>query len=152
VGTAALGAAAGGLLAAAFVPMAVANADEFIYNPDPLNYLPVTSTIWAIPGLISGADYVGDWNTGDITAPLQSVFDSLSGHGTETNILSLFSYYDTFTVSSNISDPSGLAPGSVIDYASTPLGANELIDAAAGSTTPGITDWLLTPFGNFLLF
>jgi hypothetical protein len=158
----AVGAAAGGLLAAAFLPMAVANADDIIYVPDNLTFVPDPSTEWGIPGLLSGATGVEDWSTNDYTTHI-GVLDSLSGQDTNIFIGSGISFdlsNDLFTVSSNISDPGGLAPGSVLDYTFSPFCAlggceafgNEFIDAAAGSTTPGITDILLTPTGDFVLF
>jgi hypothetical protein len=112
--------------------------------------------------LISGVTAVGDWDTTDLTTHT-GVLDSLSGQ--DTNILigngsSFLLRNDLFTVSSNISDPSGLAPGSVLDQTFSVFCAfgacegfgNELVDAAAGSTTPGITDILLTPTGDIVLF
>jgi hypothetical protein len=159
----ALGAAAGGLLAAVSLSTAVANADEFVYTPDPLNFLPEPGTEWG--SSLGGFTGVGDWNTNDITTHTQ-VLDTLSGQGPELDYsygifgISLLNFSnDLFTVSSNISDPGGLAPGSVIDLTNLDIGetssgvfANEFIDAAAGSTTPGLTDILLTPTGDFLLF
>jgi hypothetical protein len=156
-----VGAAAGGLLAAAFLPMAVANADDYFYTPDPFQFLPEPGTEWGTMGLISGFTGVGDWDTGVFTNnTLTTVADSLSGKGSEINVLNIdgipltplsFSI-DNFTVSSNIDDPSGLAPGSFIDVINfAPIG-NEFIDAAAGSTTPGLTDILLTSYGDFTLF
>jgi hypothetical protein len=153
-----LGAAACGLLAAAFLPMTIAHADEYVYTPDLANYSPE-------PGEYPYATGVGEWNTDDITDHTQ-VLDTLSGQGPEVSYG--YSSYDVdlfdvnnelFTVSADMNDPGGLASGSVIDLtnlfigeASSGVYANELIDAAAGSTTPGLTDILLTPTGDFVLF
>lgn len=153
-----LGAVAGGLVAAAFLPMAVATADEFFYSPDLLKYFPE-------PGTTSYANGAGDWNTNDITTHTQ-ILDTLSGQGPELSYsygifgVSLFNFdNELFTVSSDISDPGGLAPGSVIDLTNLDIGetasgvfGNEFIDAAAGSTTPGLTDILFTPTGDLVLF
>lgn len=150
-----LGTAAGGLLAAAFLPMAVANADEFVYTPEPGQFTPDPSTDWGTPGLLSGATGGDLWQTADIGSGGTNVLyyiPSLFGSDNDTLFLKLISN-DLFTVTAHASDPGALATGSVIDYTNFGLGyGNEFVDAAAGSATPGLTDMAITPFGDFLLF
>jgi hypothetical protein len=170
----AVGAATGGLLAAAFLPMTVANADEFIYTPEPTTFVPDPSTEWGVPGVLSGATGTEDWSNVDVTTNT-AVPGSLFGTDTETSALSLYPDDATFSndllsIPNNVTEPGGLAGGSVVDLftatvanstlwtglpqveAGVSTWGNELVDAAAGSVAPGITDTLITPFGDFALF
>jgi hypothetical protein len=162
--------AGAGLMAAVFPPIAVANADQYVYGPDTATFVPDPGTEWGIQGLLSGETATGDFSTTD-TSTHTFVLDSLSGQDAETSLLQLTTDHvmftnDHFTVASDISDPSGLAPGSVIDDSVLSMDSsflppveggysyieNVFVDAAAGSTTPGIVDTLITPAGDFVLF
>jgi hypothetical protein len=146
-----VGAAAGGLLLAAVLPMAAAHADEFVYTPN--DFYPDSTTEWGIQGLFGGATGTGLWNTEDFTSQPPGDFgDSMGGTVTHTQI-GLFTN-DFFTLTGDKADPGYLGLGSTIDYANYGLGfGNELVDATPGSDfASGIYDTMITPFGDFLLF
>jgi hypothetical protein len=145
-----IGAAAGGLLAAAFLPMAVANADGY-YAPDlpSLHDLPGPLGEVGICPLFCIQTGTEDWNT-ILNAQGVGDSDTLSGSDSMTQILTFEN--NLFTVTNDISDPHGLAVGSLIDYANFGFGfGNEFIDAAAGSTNAGIFDILITPGADILI-
>jgi hypothetical protein len=139
-----LGAATSGLLAAAFLPMAVAYADDYSYGPDLSTFDPTAGPMGIPPDdVVSGTE---KWFTYDLTTSTMTD-DSLSGGVTVTNLGNIT--ISDFLVGSNIDDPSGLAAGSVIDQLAGGGYLNVFVDAAAGSLMPGITDYLQTPFGDF---
>jgi hypothetical protein len=158
-----LGAAAGGLLAAAFLPMAVANADDFVYTPDFNNLVGAPGTAFGLPGLFGGLTEIGAWNANDLSNSFNPYPDDLIGGDFHTTILTFTN--DLFTVVAD-GTPSGLghlASNSTIDYDnfglslggnSAPFFGNEFIDAAAGSTSwaPGFHDILITPIMDFALY
>jgi hypothetical protein len=147
-----LGAAAGGLLAGAFLPMAVANADEYFYTPDPTETGVVTPA-WGTSEFGEQIETGAAWNTNDLSGGL-GIADSLYGNDTHTSIGTFSS--DVFQVTESFpGDPGNLADGSTIDLSNYGLGfGNELVSATAGAgdISQGIYDTAITPFGDFFLF
>jgi hypothetical protein len=149
--TVTVGAAAGVMLAAAFLPMTVARGDEFVYTVDSFAADPATE--WGIPGLFGGASGTGTWSTDEFTSqPPGDFADSLAGTVTHTQIGLLTN--DVLTVNEDTIEPGYLGLGSTVDLTNYGFGfGNELVDAAPYSDfAPGIYDTMITPFGDFLLF
>ena len=133
----ALGAAAGGLLAAGLLTMAVASADQSDIVPDPFTFQPsqVTGDPPYTPEVVMGT---GSWSLFDLTTNQVLQKDFASG-------------VDTHTVfGSFVNDDFADGPAT-IDLTSFGGGwANESVDNPnLGAQT---ADLLLTPFGNFELF
>jgi hypothetical protein len=148
-----LGAVAGSLLAAAFLPMAVAFADEFDFTPDITTFVP--KQVEGYPPLINEVTGTENWNIGDATTNTVLFPNVLGGTDTETTIGS-FTNDDYLTniglVAIGNSSTFELPSGVQIDLANFGLGfANEWIDVPSGSES-GISDLLITPFGDFTLF
>jgi hypothetical protein len=124
--------------------------------------------------VLSGATGAEDWSIFDETTKT-GVPGSLFGTDTETGALSLYPDDATFgndllSIPNNVTEPGGLAGGSVVDlFTATVVNSslftglppveagistwgNELVYAAAGSAAPGITDTLITPAGDFVLY
>jgi hypothetical protein len=135
--TLALAAAAGGLLAGAILPMAVAFADDTGWVPDPSTLFPVTEISGFppfSPEVLTGHE---SWNRIDFTTNTVTVPDQLEGTDTET-IFGAFTNNDfsngAFT----------------IDFANFGGGwGNEWIEFANSTVA---SDLLITPFGDFPLF
>jgi hypothetical protein len=146
-----LGAVAGGLLAAAFLPMAVAFADNYDFTPDITTFVP--KQVEGYPPLINEVTGAESWGVSDITTNTVPFSDVLDGTDTETTIGS-FTNDDYLTNIGLIvgGSPTFLVPaGSQIDLANFGLGfENEWIDIPSGTDT-GISDLLITPFGDFAL-
>jgi hypothetical protein len=135
-----VGAAAGGLLVGAFLPMAVAFADETGWVPDPTTFdeTAVTGFPPYSPEVVTGTE---QWSRFDFTTNHVTVPDQLIG-------------VDTSTVFGSFTNDDFSNGASSIDFANFGGGwANEWIDIPGG-TGPGsgISDLLITPFGDMPLF
>jgi hypothetical protein len=133
--TFALGAAAGGLLVGALLPMAVAVADDVGWAPDPGTLFPTAVSgmpPWS-PEVITGHE---SWSRFDFTTNTVTVPDQLDGVDTET-IFGAFTNND-------------FSNGDItVDLANFGNGwENEWI-VFANSTVA--SDLLITPFGDFPL-
>jgi hypothetical protein len=145
-----LGAVAGGLLGAAFLPMAVAFADNYDFTPDITTFAP--TQVEGYPPLINEVTGAEKWNIFDLTTNSVRYADLLDGTDTQTTIGS-FTNDDYLTnlglVVIGPSDNFFLPAGSQIDIANFGLGfENEWMDIPSGSDA-GISDLLITPFGDF---
>jgi hypothetical protein len=143
------GAVAGGLLAAAFLPMAVAVADEYVFTPDTLSFDP--TQVEGYPPLINEVTGAEHWDISDLTKNTVPFGDDIVGTDTETTVGSATN--DDYLTSSFL-DFNGLTAtfdmpaGTQIDLANFGLGfENEWIDIPSGSNS-GISDLLITPFGD----
>jgi hypothetical protein len=133
-----LGAAAGGLLVGAFLPMAVASADEVWFLPDPLTFhaTAVTGLPPYSPEVATGTE---TWDAFDFTTnTLVTPFDTTSGVFTET-------VFGSFT---NNDFTNG---GSFDDLANFGGGWENLWVDLVGGSGGGVSDLLITPFGDFPL-
>jgi hypothetical protein len=151
--TLALGAIAGGLLAAAFLPMAVASADDYDFQPDPQSFEP--TQIEGIPVLTNEVSGPESWNLADVTTGVIEYHDDLF-HGTDLHTTIGSFSNDDFIASNGVgfgdSVEFDVEPYTQIDLADFGSGyANEWIDIPTGPDA-GISDLLITPMGNFELF
>ncbi len=154
-----LGAAAGGLLGAAFLPAAAAFADDYVIVPDSGS----TEVLTGIYGSQTAPPAVDETVEG---YQLFDVKDTTLGtvvgtfHGDESTASDSFGDIDKALLVTSTSDPTGTAAGdvppvgSVFDtYTFGDTGyANIYSDLA--STTPGadvISDTLVTPFGDITI-
>ena len=147
-----LSALTGGLLAAAFLPMAVAVADEFDFTPDTTTLIP--TQVEGYPPLINEVTGSESWSIGDATTNTVRASDVLAGKDTETTIGSFTNddYLATTGVTVLGTTNFEVPAGSQIDIANFGLGfENEWLDISSGSN-PGISDLFITPFGDFELF
>jgi hypothetical protein len=133
--TLALGAAVGGLMAAAFLPMAVAFADDSGWVPDPTTLFPTDVSgmpPWS-PEVIAGHEA---WSRFDFTTNTVQVPDQLDGVDTET-------MFGAFT-------NNDFSNGDItVDLANFGSGwANEWI---VFSNSAVASDLLITPFGDIPL-
>jgi hypothetical protein len=145
------GAGAGGLLAAAFLPMAVAFADEYDFTPDTATFAP--TQVEGYPPLIDEATGAESWNIGDATTNTVAFPHVIYGTDTETTIGSFTNddYLTSTSVTVTGATSFELPAGSQIDLANFGLGfENEWLDVASGSNS-GISDLFITPFGDFEL-
>jgi len=148
----------GGLLAAAILPLAIANADDtyLIYAPDTSTFDPTSAQ--GYPPLVDVLQGTESWGPTD--AP-SNVSIGLDGVDTQTTFGS-FTNNDFLVTDGNIaiSISGGETPpvlpeipglGAEIDLANFSGGfENEWIDIPAyGTTAASITDTLITPFGDF---
>jgi hypothetical protein len=147
-----IGAGAGGLLAAAFLPMAVAFADEYDFTPELTSFAP--TQVEGYPPLINEVTGAEKWDLSDITTNTVSFPDVADGTDTQTTIGS-FTNDDYLTNIGLIVNgtPNFFVPsGTQIDLANFGLGfENEWIDIPSGGTDPGASDLFITPFGDFAL-
>jgi hypothetical protein len=130
------GAAAGGLLVGAFLPMAVAFADETGWVPDPstLNPTSVAGFPPYSPEEVTGTDA---WSRFDFTTNTVTVPDQLDG-------------VDTATVFGSFTNDDFSNGDFTIDFANFGGGwANEWIDIPGTGPGAAISDLLITPFGDF---
>jgi hypothetical protein len=153
-----VGVVAGGLLAAALLPTAVACADEYDFSPDTTTF--AVTQVEGYPPLFNEITGTEAWNATDVTSQGTYESDVLQGTDTTTTFGSftnddfvatgesdssfIFNYYgaDSFTVHGDVQ----------IDLANFGGGfENEWIDLPSGSTDPGVSDLLITPFGDFTL-
>ena len=128
-----LGAAVGGLLAAAFVPTAVASADiDVLFTPDTSTFDPTTGT--------------EDWNDIFLPDPSQDVVDGFTTTDTVETFGSIVNNYALVT-----GFTSGPQVGSDIDYLQLGGGFGNEFVFEPGAAVP-LTDLLITPFGDLTLF
>jgi hypothetical protein len=152
-----LGAAAGGLLAAAFLPMAVAAADEFAYEPDGSSFVQLPPSVVgepipiSFPPFVVGETGTEDFNVVDATSGITH-FDAMQGDVEVTQFLGVATETSfaesgwTFTV------PGALDPGTQIDLLQLPGGfGSELIFSDLAGPL-GLEDILYSPFGALTLF
>lgn len=141
-----LGAAAGGLLAAAFLPMAVAFADIYDGVPDPGSFQ-LTDAI-GYPPFYNEVIGTEDWSTFDVTTGQVFAVDQMSGNDTQTTFGSFTN--DDFAVLKDLG-PASPPVGTQFDLANFGGGfENEWINVPG--VGQGISDLLITPFGDFPLF
>jgi hypothetical protein len=151
--TLALGAVAGGLLAAAFLPMAAAFADEYAFTPDLTTFAPTQAE--GYPPLIDEVTGAEKWGLSDVTTNTVSFPDVFTGTDTETTIGSFTNDDYLPNLGLIVVGPSGsflLSSGTQIDLANFGLGfENEWMDIPSGADA-GTSDLFITPFGDFALF
>ncbi len=159
----AMGAAAGGLLAFALLPMAVAFADEYAIAPDPSSIEEVTGiygsekvAVPELPRAVEGSQLfdiddttVGSSSSPDVVGTFYADEATVAGSDGNEEILV------TSDVSGTVGTAAGDVPpvGSVIDTESFGPFGSELYSALA-SPTPGadlISETLITPIGDFSL-
>jgi hypothetical protein len=144
-----VGAAAGGLIATAFLPMAVASADTsyFYFTPDPTT-LDLTQ-VEGYPPLFDEVTGTELWNVSSQTLGL--IFpDFLPGVDTQTTLGS-FTNDDFLLSTSSILAIDGIAvpTGTQVDLADFGSGfENEWVDVPGTQTGAGISDLFITPFGD----
>ncbi len=137
--TFALGAAAGALTVGAFLPMAVAFADDTGWVPDPntLNPTDVSGFPPWSPEVIAGHEA---WSRFDFTTNTVTVPDQLDG-------------VDTSTVFGSFTDDNFSNGNITLDLANFGGGwENEFIDIPGTGPGAVMSDLLITPFGDFPLF
>jgi hypothetical protein len=148
-----LGAVAGGLLAAAFLPVAVASADEYDLIPNIPPFEP--SQVEGYPPLINEATGFERWNLFDLTTNSLSQTDVLGGTDTQTTIGSFTNNDYLITIGQLImGSPNNfeVPAGTEIDLANFGFGfENEWMDIPSGPGA-GISDLLITPFGDVELY
>jgi hypothetical protein len=144
----------GGLLAAAFLPMAVtvAVADEYDFTPDLTTFTP--HQVEGYPPLINEVTGPESWSLSDITTNTVAFPDVFGGTDTQTTIGSFtnddFLTNNSFTA---LGAPGFFVPaGSQLDLANFGLGyENAWLDIPSGADA-GTSDLFITPFGDFALF
>jgi hypothetical protein len=150
-----VGALAGGLLAAAFLPMATAFADEIDLTPSDSTFVP--TQVEGYPPLINEVTGTEAFSVHDITTNEDIYGNVAQGVDTQTTIGS-FTNDDFLNTGLSVGfiRPGGefeIPTGTQFDFANFGGGfANEWIDIPAGGTDPGASDLLITPFGDFSLF
>ena len=148
-----LGAIAGGLLAAALLPTAVAFADDYDLVPDTSTFVP--TQVEGYPPLENVVTGTEQWTPFDLTSNLATGV-LLSGVDTETTIGS-FTNDDFLQTGVGLTLSFGanevvLPTDTQIDLANFGGGfGNEWIDVPSGLDA-GTADLLITPFGDVPLF
>lgn len=148
-----IAATAGGLLATALLPPAVALADDYDFAPDTASFVP--SQVEGFPPLVNEVTGTERWSLLDLTTQHLKFTDILDGTDTQTTIGSFTN--DDFLAGSGFVDfgtsDNFIAPaGTQIDLANFGGGfENEWISIPAGIDS-GTADLLITPFGDFSLF
>ena len=151
-----LGAAAGGLLAAAFLPMAIAAADEYVYLPDPSTFVAESPSLTgytpiSFPPFIEGQTGDIGFNVVDTTNGITRD-DAMLGTTLVTQFLGGATETE-FTESGLITTvPGALDIGSQVDVLQLApgWGSELVISDLAGPL--GFEDILFSPFGAFTLF
>ena len=150
--TVTLGSAAGGLLAAAFLQMAVAAADQYVYEPDGSSFVQLqnpdfTVSPISLPPLFDQETGYEAFSVVDTTAGTTSP-GALGGFALITDFLGATE--TQFDENSFVSAPGVLDKGSEITLWQLPGDwGNELIFSS--SVPLGLEDIVLTPFGDFPL-
>jgi hypothetical protein len=143
----------GGLLAGACLPIAVATADEYDLIPNITTFEP--GQVEGYPPLINEATGFERWNLFDLTTNSLSQTDVLGGTDTQTTIGSFIN--DDYLINSGqliMGSPNNfeVPAGTEIDLANFGFGfENEWMDIPSGPGA-GISDLLITPFGDFELY
>jgi hypothetical protein len=154
------GVAAGALLAAALLPAAVAFADEYDFTPDTTTFIPTQAE--GYPPLFNEITGTESWSVLDATTGTATALspDVLQGIDTTTTFGSFTN--DDFISSDGpgqgvLFDHHGVDPFNVLGHVQIDLAnfgggfENEWIDLPSGSTDPGVSDLLITPFGDYAL-
>jgi hypothetical protein len=140
-----LGAAVGGLLGAAFLPMAVALADDIGAVPDPSTFS--ATTVEGFPPFYTEETGTEFWSLDDFTTGMPSPL-VLSGEDTQTTFGSFTN--DDFLIT--FFTLQGFPVGTQFDFANLGSGfANEWVDIPGTGTGAGVSDLLITPFGDLSL-
>ena len=153
--TFAIGAAGGGLLAAAFLPMAVAFADDFDYVQDP-SYTPVTEYTLGLPPLYQSVVGYDTFNWVDTTDSTPTSSDVVGTFNADTYDTSTSWGWSNTELLVDRADLTGTYPaiGSVFDTANFGSGFENIYTDLVGAGTNGanlITDVFDTPFGDFAI-
>ena len=144
---------AGGLLATALLPSPIAFADTYDFTPDVPTF--VASQAEGYPPLIDEVTGFEKWGLEDLTTDTVKFATVFDGTDTHTTIGSFTN--DDYLASSAFIDSNGttnfiLPSGTEIDFANFGSGfGNEWMDIPVG-TDAGVSDLLITPFGDFELF
>ncbi|HUB56506.1 MAG TPA: hypothetical protein VMB04_15230 [Mycobacterium sp.] len=159
----AMGAAAGGLLGSALLPVAVAFADDYAIVPDPSSIEEVTgiygSGFFGVPQLPRAVDGSQLFDIDDTTVGTSTHPDVVGTFDADEAIVAGSYGNQELLVTSDVSGTVGTAAGdvppvgSVFDTESLGPFGSELYSALA-SPTPGadvISDTLITPIGDFNL-
>jgi hypothetical protein len=147
-----VGAVAGGLLAAAFLPMAVAFADDFDVTPETGTFVP--TQVEGYPPLDNVVTGTEQWTPYDLTSQLP-LGVTINGVDTDTTIGSFTN--DDFLETQPLTLVNGansvvFSTDTQIDLANFGGGfENEWIDISSGPDA-GTADLLITPFGDIPLF
>jgi hypothetical protein len=151
--TFALSGAAGGLLAAALLPTAVAAADEYLYEPDGSSFVaePPLLTGYAplsLPPLFESTTGDEDFTVFDVTSS-STAMDALVGPVLETQFLGGADEWN-FTVSGwDSAVPGALDPGSHVSLTLLPGGfGSELV--TSDLVPLGLQETIFTPFGDLV--
>ncbi|KLO28046.1 hypothetical protein ABW16_13955 [Mycolicibacter heraklionensis] len=133
----ALGAAAGALLTAGFLPVGVAWADEIYFVPDPSTLHPsqVAGNAPYSPAVVSGTEV---WHPYDVDT--QSIDYNTTLNGLDTHTASVFFTNDILAMDGFTVDLMNFGGGWENEWLETPL------------TDVGGADLLITPFGDFQLW
>jgi hypothetical protein len=135
-----VGTAAGGLLAAAFLQVAIASADDYILVPDPTTLDP-TQVTGDPPYTAEEVVGTEKWSEVDLTTNSVTGPDLL--HGVDTHTVSaLFTNDDFASTNGVIADLTNFGGGWENEWYSN-------LDAPGG---PVVADLAVTPFGSFELF
>lgn len=153
-----IGAAAGGLLGLAFLPLAVANADEWTITPDPS-----AKNVETITGIYGHGFEGGDTAPPAVEGSLQgdqtfdytdtSTTDSGTFYGYEsTSNDGLGDFNTEVYVASDVTGTGGPSVGSVFDtYTDDGMFSNVYSAIPNGSGTATVTDTLVTSTGNVVI-
>jgi hypothetical protein len=153
--TFALGAAGSGLLAAAFLPIAVAFADDFDYAQDP-SYTPVTEYTAGIPPAYQEVLGYDRFEWVDTTDSTSTTPDDVGTFNADTNYISTSWGWTNSELLVDQGGLSGTHPevGSVFDTLNFGGGFENVYTDLVGAGTNGanlITDVFDTPFGDFAI-
>jgi hypothetical protein len=141
--------AAGGLLAATYLSMALAYADEYDFAPVVGSFNPEQVEL-GYPPLVNVVTGTDAWSPTDLTTGVATNAEFLNGTDIETTI-------GTFTNDDFLLEPNETAnigsvviePGTQLDLANFGGGfENEWIDIPGGGSGSGVSDLLITPLGD----
>jgi hypothetical protein len=155
-----LGAAAGGLLAAAFLPMAVAAADEYVYEPDASSFVQESPAVTGLnpisfPPLFEGQTGYEDVNVFDATTGT-TADDAMQGESAVTQLPGGATLTFYLGIGENPSVPGALGTGTNVDLLQFPDGwGGELVSSSYFPGEPINTIecifTMITPFGDFTI-
>jgi hypothetical protein len=135
--------------------MTTASADEYDFTPDTSTFQPTQVEGYPpLDNVVTGTEH---WNVFDLTTNANSLggADVLQGTDTVTTLGSFTNndfLYQTPAGGIDIGLGSFLPNDSQIDLASFGGGfENEWIDMPSNGSDPGVSDLLITPFGDFQL-
>jgi hypothetical protein len=147
-----LGAIAGGCLAAAFLPMAIAVADEFDLTPDIGTFIP-SGPVEGLAPFYTEVSGTEGWGITDLTTSSVPTGDADLFGGTDTETTIGSATFNDFVGSSGLIEGPNFAiagDGLQVDLANFGGGyENELVDVPSGGDAAGVSDLLITPFGDF---